>query len=180
LFNKQALFAASKYGRIEILSMILDNEADINVYNGSLTPFYTALVKEQFDAADYLIQKGASFENENEYGITDFLALCGYGHSYQKQIEYLIDIGADIFHRDKKGRDAIYHATEDCYAPLVNFLIDKGLDINTENNEGISAAEVAVKSNFHPIIEPFLENYHILNDKNKRLLSAYRLERLFK
>jgi ankyrin repeat protein len=180
VFNKQAVFASAKYGRIEILSMILDNGADINVYNGSLTPFYTALVKDQFDVADYLIKKGASFENENEYGITDFLAICGNGHGYQKQIEYLIDIGADIFHRDRKGRDAIYHAVEGCDAPLVNFLINKGLDINTENYEGVSAAEVAVNSNYHPIIEPFLDNYHMLNVKNKRLLSAYRIEKLFK
>jgi uncharacterized protein len=65
--------AAASYGRIEVIQLLLDHGADINIRdNDGDTPLY---VVETIQLAQYLLERGALLDTVNEEGIS-VLATC--------------------------------------------------------------------------------------------------------
>jgi uncharacterized protein len=60
--------AAASYGRIEVIQLLLEHGADINIRdNDGDTPLY---VVETIQVAQYLLEHGALLDTVNEEGIS--------------------------------------------------------------------------------------------------------------
>jgi ankyrin repeat protein len=177
-FFMHALHTAARLGQIQVLELLLENGANVNELEGYLTPFYRALTSYQFKTADFLISHGADIENPDSDGTTDFLAVC-YECESLEHVKYLYERGANIHVRDKDGRDALYFAMEENNLELFLYLLEIGVDINTEDIHGVSAIEHAIDYESEEVLNYALEKIDLLSDKNKKLINAYRLEKLF-
>jgi ankyrin repeat protein len=177
-FFLHALQYAAFNGQIEILEFLLDNGADVNENSGAFSPFYTAVRVMQFDAADYLVSKGADIENPDVNGFTDFLAACRIWEDIE-QIRYLVNKGVNIHAKTNDGYNGLFNAIISSNIPLVKYLLELGLDINTVDFNGKSAVDHLISTDNIDMIHLFLKKHDALSEENKRKLNPYRLTSLF-
>jgi ankyrin repeat protein len=177
-FMKTALHCAAGLGKVSILEMLLDNGANVNERDSFATPFSKALFKKEFKAADFLFSRGADIENPDDEDLTDFLYIC-YDNGKIEQAEFLIEKGANIHQTCTDGKNGLFYSLEDNNLSLFTFLVEKGLDLNIEDKNGKSLVEIAIDEDYDEFLAIFLINHELLNDKNKRIINAYRLEKIF-
>ncbi|MGL4982817.1 MAG: ankyrin repeat domain-containing protein [Treponemataceae bacterium] len=97
-----------------------------------------------FDAAELLIQKGASVNTQNEKGETPLSVAI----ENAKFAKLLIDNGAAINVKDAKGLTPLmYAAFDDAFLPTVMLLVEAGADINA------TTADASVITSLIKIIE---------------------------
>jgi ankyrin repeat protein len=175
----KSLHYAAQHNNIEIAEFVLDKGVDVSVLDGFYTPFFRSILNNNFDFADFLLSHGAEVENLDDKEVSDFLAICYRGDGTEMQLQFLIDRGANIFQKDRLGRDGLFGAVT-CNTPeTMKFLVNNGLDINTADNDDITAVQLAINENLDKALDFFIEYYEFLNERNKKLINGYRLDRLF-
>jgi ankyrin repeat protein len=69
-----------------------------------------------------------------QYGKTELMDACAKGD--RKQIEELLESGADITAKDDNGKTALHYACEQGQSDAIQLLIEKGADINQKTEFG--------------------------------------------
>ena len=138
------LVAADAPGPADIRSSLADAEdvdsaaqmlargADVNaVDEAGFTPLHHAAKSGRDDVARFLLANGADANaTETTSGRTPI-----FYASSTAMVDLLFAAGADIHHRDHKGRTALHRAAEDGLTDVAHALVSKGADVNDRDYE---------------------------------------------
>jgi ankyrin repeat protein len=153
------LLDASRDGNLDLVKQLIDQGADVHVYNNSALAF--SVRSGHLEVVKYLIDKGADIHDYNDQA---FLVASSYGHL--EIVKYLISKGADIHARND---EALTLAYDDRHNDIVKFLIQKGLNMTKSMNIPEDVQEIAIKNDAKNI--KYIKNLKIdLKEKYKHLL----------
>jgi len=139
-----ALMIAAWNGNAEIVQMLVDAGAQLNVQNNyGRTALFLAAHNGKVEIVKLLIAAGAEIA-EKEDAQTALMIVAYNGNA--EIIKLLIAAGAQLDVKDSKGRTALMHAVDQGRAEVVQLLIDAGAQINVKNNESDTALTLAVKN----------------------------------
>lgn len=125
------LSRAAYNGNLPIVKMLCDAGADLEVRDGiDYTPLMDACRNGYLELVQELIQRGANVNVVCNwgYGRTPLFAAAQWGHINNMMIE-LINAGADINYKNKKGHTALYTACVDKREDVAILLVKAGADL---------------------------------------------------
>ena len=91
----------------------------------------------------------------------------------------LIEAGANINYKDKRGNTALHYSTETQYHRLTKCLVKNGADIDCQNNKGMTALHHAARRNDIYLVKYLLFHGANINITNKYGLSPVKLALLY-
>ena len=129
---------------------LLTNDKTVNLKNNEgNTACHFAVDNEDSTCLSILLKSGAKISEKNNNGYTPLMIACSGMNSfelYPKNVDFLINNGADIFERDSEGNDALLLAMNKPNEEIIKLLIKKGADIHTKNRIGANILMNAVKN----------------------------------
>lgn len=120
---------ASKLGHAEVVKVLLDHGAKVNLKSHSMTPLLTAAWYGQDKVAELLLSKGADKESFDHSTRTPLIVAAFKG--YDKVVKVLLDNGANINKIDYNGDTAIFIAAWHGHDKIVQMLLDRRAKYNT-------------------------------------------------
>jgi len=153
---KEALMPAAANGHIEIVALLVEKKADLDVKDEyGDTPLIRACFNQHGDIAELLVRSGADIHSRDDSGRTALWAAAANGLA--KVTQLLIDNAADINAKDRKfGWTPLIVASINGRANTVKILLDNGADQTAKSNDGSTALSKA-RENGHPDIVKLLE-----------------------
>ncbi len=117
-----ALYKACANGSLDIATVLVDAEADINVKDEfGFTPFYSAVQNKHIPVIKYLLSKGARIDEKNgPYDDTALNRACVIGSL--EIVKILVNAGADINAVNKQGKSPLDFAVEKNHQSIVDYL----------------------------------------------------------
>ncbi len=133
--HKSALMVAAKYGRTEMVSLLLDYGADIDTSdsNGETALIYAA-ENGHAEVISLLIEKGANIHVHNCDGHTVLTFKVIEGNI--AMVKQLIKLGAKVNLVDADGKTPLLFAAEKGHAEIFALLLDAGADIHAKDHNG--------------------------------------------
>jgi len=167
------MFLAVETGDLEIVQMLLDAGAKVNVRSTSKE---TPLMRLDQDATPELVsllmRYGAKVNSADENGSTPLIHAAEY--STPEATQALIQAGADVNAANNRGETALMKAAERGDADTVKALIYAGANINAKDGEGNSAWKYADER----AVEDVLLSFGIeLTEAERQNLAAERAPR---
>ena len=161
VWNNTALHFASETGNFEIVKLLVDNGADVNVKrdvhrdkSDKYYPLTIAITKGHLDVAEFLVNQGANVNSYDElcYTPLHFLALLSYwnykGHkkdevglalAHKKEEDFfklLVSKGARVCTKTDTDNTPLRYAVGMGNLHIAKLLIEHGIDINVRGWHG--------------------------------------------
>lgn len=181
-----ALVVAAERGNNEIVKLLIEKGADINVKNWvGMTALSRAIYDGKLETAKILLAAGSDIESRDRSGETALMFATSRGLEFARAlvakganpnvandvgetalmrahsvetVALLLDHGADLNSKDKKGRTALMHAVAGRHLEKTRVLLERGAEVNQRNIEGETALAIARQySDNRPIIETLLK-----------------------
>ena len=131
-----ALYYAVGSDNLEMVSLLLDRGANINLASDGTTPIYTAAAHDNLEMVRFLLDRGADIKHGLLLGGGTILNL--------DMVKFLVEHGADINNRfGYNGNTVLHYAVLSNRLDLVRYLVESGININARNNFGETAASKA-------------------------------------
>lgn len=151
-FTNRKFIKAAAEGRIQELSKLLCNGAQIDAIEQGETALIAATVNSQAEAVRALIGLGAGVD------ATDALCNTALSHALHHRLfgiaRLLVQFGADLDHRTRWGDTPLTVAARMQDQPFVEAMIGMQADVNVTNSMGQSALLLA--NNHLPIVRSLL------------------------
>ncbi len=177
----QRLMDGAVLGDLTAVSQALEDGADINVtigggdYDGC-SALMMALMRQRFDVADFLIERGADVNHkrparhtpDRTRGQTPLWWAANHGNLSLAQT--LLAKGADVNTPDHHGGTPLTTAASSGHLPMVRFLLEAGADLHARIYDGRKAFNLAI-TNGHKEVAAFLLSRG--NDPNEAGRSGY-------
>jgi ankyrin repeat protein len=101
-----------------------------------------------------LLNNGAKPDIKDLGGTSPLSACARDGLKIHVEImKILLDSGADINQKNKKGESPIFRATRNNNIDIIKFLLDSGADINAKTNRGLTPLSTAAFNNYIDMIK---------------------------
>jgi uncharacterized protein len=158
LVDQTDIFEACRRGEYDLVQKICEEHPDIihvKDFKG-FTPLIIAVYNNQPAVVDYLLQKGAKVEMQDQSGNTALMGVCFRG--YTSIVKQLINAGVDVNQRNFQGATALTFAATFGHLEIARLLLDNGAAINVCDVRGKSPLD-------HAIIQE--------NDEMTALLQSY-------
>lgn len=182
------LMEASLSDHVDIMRLLLDYGADIDAREESgRTALYAAIDGEASappnpldpvgeNSVDFLLQKGADVNIQNEEGKTPFLYAVRFFSLYRPSslLRRLRRYGADLEIRDEEGETALIGVAGMGRLWAVQALLDDGAMPDAQDNEGTTALMIAIQNMprageetrlWHGTRADYLATLHLLIDR---------------
>jgi ankyrin repeat protein len=135
--GESILFEATRgYGSTDkkLASYLIKKGADVNAKNKQgRTPLFDAVQLYDIDFAKLLIENSADINATDENLMTPLFVAADYGSEH---IEYLLEKGAKINHKDIDGNTPLHLAVRSSRIDAVKALVENGADVHAKNNKG--------------------------------------------
>ncbi|KAF4878470.1 Vegetative incompatibility protein HET-E-1 [Colletotrichum siamense] len=140
--DQHALTLAARYGRVEIMRLLLDANADLEAedVNGE-TPLTMAASKGHDGVLQLLIDRKANIEATGRNGSTPLAVAAYEGHVRISRL--LLDHGANANARDDDGITPLHLAARKGHHHVVKLLLDNDADVDAQDRWGFSALAAA-------------------------------------
>jgi len=147
--NMSVLEIASLRNNISIVKLLIDNGADVNFAKSFSTPLRSALEKRNEDIVALLLEKGADPNLGDKYPLIDMIDDISYKlldknsageiKKIMRIIDLLVEHGARIDAKDKKGNIPLIYAIKKCYEndivlELLNLFCNRVMKEENEND----------------------------------------------
>lgn len=166
-----SLMWGAYYGRTEVVSVLLDNDADPNHQNfANDTSLMWACLGGFYDIVVDLVEHEADPNMQEKEGWTALMGAAVQGH--YDVVEYLLDVGADKHIENILGHSAIILASAMDRTNVVPLLGDAEY-INDQDDKQMTSLHHAAASNYTYTVEAILEfcpNYTLLDENNMTAL----------
>jgi ankyrin repeat protein len=179
LLDATPLCIAVSNGNVELVKLLVDNGADINIrssFDGH-TPLYWLPKKNPKEIIDLLIEEGADVDVKDYLGGKTplFYALFHSIFSdkdYKKIAQALIDNGADINAEDINGNTILHACAGDKDSmDSIDFLLKNGANVNSKNYSGETPLHGALCSGGKEIARMLLDSGADIKIKNNEGLT---------
>ena len=160
------------------IDMLIKLGVEVNAMYGAKSALKLTKDNNLKKVAELLENNGAKdvFDEEiaKELGVK-LIELCTNGE--KKDVEELIDMGADINQKDSNGQNALGHALIWEHKEIVKLLISRGADVNAKNELGNTALIRASKRGYEEIVELLIQKgadvHQKDNDGQNAMMVAY-------
>ncbi|CAI9096506.1 OLC1v1032671C5 [Oldenlandia corymbosa var. corymbosa] len=133
------LHSAASSGNLEIVEVLLDTGADVNLKNnGGRTAIHYAASKGWLKIAELLVSHGAKLNAKDKVGCTALHRAASIGNS--ELCEYLIEEGAEVDEVDRAGQTPLMNAVICGNKEVALLLIRHGANVDIEDKEGFLQA----------------------------------------
>ena len=173
------LTAASKQGDVALINKLLNEGAKVDEPNSgkwSATPLYWSLFDCKFEAAEFLLTKGANVNSTDSFGSTPlYMAVCCENVDLSL-IEHLIQKGADVNYKNTSdGLTSLHYAISCGSDDVARLLIEKGANVNAIADDGTTPLILAAKNDSVFIAKLLLEKGADVNwpDIHKKNAMSY-------
>ncbi len=137
-----ALMYASEKGHKEVVKLLLDKGADVNVVAGGwFTALMLAASSGHKGIVKLLLDKGADVNVADSIGHTALMRASKNGH--KEVVKLLLDKGADVNAADRDGKTALMLASEKGHKEVVKLLLDMGANVSVISKKGYNAQTLA-------------------------------------
>ena len=151
--GKTALQIAATEGSSDIVEILLDYHADLNIAGRHGGALHLAARQGHDDIAKQLIDKKAILDLRAQSELTPLHVVARKGHV--KVVKLLCTRGANMNHQTSSGRTPLYIAAENGHLDTAAYLIGEGADINLQTTYGKAALHIAI-ANCHSEIASML------------------------
>jgi len=157
------LIAASINGKIETVTLLIENGADVNQDNNyGNTPLILASLRGHTETAKLLIKNGAIVNKVNNHGNTPLISASLKGHT--ETIKLLIENGADVNKDDNNAHSLVITALKTGQTETAQLLIEKGADVSIPDNEGETPLAWALYEGHLELAKVLIEKGADVND----------------
>jgi ankyrin repeat protein len=165
-----ALTHAAHRGHLDIVQLLLQHGADMNVVSRDLTPLIAASSQKRGQVVVCLLKSGADV---NAVGSNGHFALAAAVQSTSVAIvQLLLDNGADIGERDSLGHNALFRAAHQGLVFMMELLVHRGLSVAAVDNEGHSVLMMAAVRGHTQAVEWLLQQGTAVDAVDNRGLSS--------
>lgn len=174
--NGTALMRAAYNGHLEVVKLLLDKGAKVNIQNeAGSTSLMKAAYNGHFEIVKLLIDKGASVNLKEKHGSTALIKSVARGHT--KIVKLLLNKGADTSAADTYDCEdnVCYHAPEGTaldaavsngHIDIVQLLVDAGADINRKDKTNRTLLMKAAKYGYTEIVKLLIDAGANVNKKD--------------
>ncbi|XP_078499639.1 fibronectin type 3 and ankyrin repeat domains protein 1 [Lissotriton helveticus] len=169
-----ALMTASQKGHFNLVTLLVENGADVKKLNGSgKDSLMLACYSGNLEIAQYLKSKGASWKTRDKAGCMALHSAADGGHI--NVIEWLIKDGCWVDAKDTLlewtalMRVSAVSGDEE----VASYLIDYGADVNFKDTDGQTPLMVATLNNHERLVQLLLEkgaNHLVKNEYGRSIL----------
>lgn len=173
------LIAAATYGKVELMSLLLDEGADIDAEdNEGATPLHCSVgSRGSVEAAKLLLDRRADIEAKNNKGETP-LHRAAFWEETEGVVELLLDSGADIEARNDNGETPLHYASlHTSCGIMASILLNRGANIEAKTNGGETPLHRAARNGIKDIVKELLNhgaNVYALNNAGQNVLELAR------
>lgn len=145
-FGDPLLILASAKGFLQIVELLIDNDANVNNvnFNGE-TALIIAATNNNLDLVKLLINEGANIDQADNKGFTPLLAAVIKNNF--EIVKELLDENANVNKCDKNGINALIHSIKNDNNYMTEFLIAENADLNYKDYLGNTALIYSVIEN---------------------------------
>lgn len=141
---------AAKKGSVGLIDLLVKRGANVDgdPEHSNTTPLYVALGNERNESIKCLLGHGA---NPNAGNVPAWFALFYGGDAWSiKCLDLMIEHGADINAKDKRGVNALHYwldSTDDdnrqggFHVHLINALVERGIDLQSKDENGMTVLD---------------------------------------
>ena len=152
-----ALGAASSRGNLSMVSLLVEQGADINAKGGlSGNAVYLACRGKHMAVVDFLLEKGADVNARLMNNQTPLLRACSYWANSLDAVQLLIEKAADVNLLNRSGETALFEPSRCGFKEILEILVQAGADINLQNQNGKTALFDASGMGHEEIVEILL------------------------
>ena len=175
--GKNVLSEASRMGYIEVVELLIENDADVNQKNdvdGS-SPLGLACLNNYEDIAKLLISKKADVNHKDREGYTPLMWASYHGN--KELVELLIKHGAKVNDKNKNGHSVLISGVSSGNKEVVELLIKHGAKVDAKDDYGNTALInllYTIKKK-EEIAECLVFHGADMNAKNTRGQTAYEI-----
>ncbi|XP_059168435.1 serine/threonine-protein phosphatase 6 regulatory ankyrin repeat subunit B-like [Physella acuta] len=149
--DKTALCYSVENGFVEIVKLLVDNDADVN-YASFTTPLHESCKRETFELVKMLVEAGADVNKIDKSGDSPLCISAQRGKI--DIVIFLVENGADV----NIGKSPpLFYACDEGYFEITKYLVDSGADVNLRNSDGESALGKSVFKGHLDIVKILLE-----------------------
>ena len=154
-----SLSVACKFGRTEMVSLLLENGALFQqpINSEGVTPLFLAVQHNHTECALFLIEKGANVKNVKMKSTRENLLHTASSHGNLEIVHSLLQHGMSIDDRTNNGETSLYLAAERGYVEVVTCLLENGADVNVTNHIGSSPLIAAITQRHLSVVSVILE-----------------------
>ncbi|MBR9999024.1 MAG: metallophosphoesterase [Cyclobacteriaceae bacterium] len=125
------LETAIRFNQIDIVELLIDHQANVNLQNNQTTPLFISVIYGQHYQSNeiiaLLVDRKADLDFVGLNGLTPFVLACKIKNSPAAKLLY--EKGADPGIRDQLGKDFFYYVLRGNDPSLVSFFVSKGFEI---------------------------------------------------
>jgi len=146
---------AAAYGHVEVVKLLLDNNADVNASrtNDGTTSLYIAAYNGRTEVVKLLLDNNADVNaSRTDDGTTPLYIAAQYGHT--EVVNLLLDNNADVnARRTNDGDTPLYIAAYSGRTEVVKLLLDNNADVNIERHDGEKPIDAALQCRHWDIVK---------------------------
>lgn len=148
--------ASAEHPSRTTIQSLLAAATDLNLAQADgMTALHWAVYADELDLARQLIERGASADSKNRYGVTPLSLACTNGNA--KLVELLLKAGADPKSSLKGGETVLMTAARTGDIACVRLLLDGGAPINATDDKGQTALMWAAAEGYARVVDALLD-----------------------
>ncbi|TDP85636.1 ankyrin repeat protein [Halanaerobium saccharolyticum] len=158
-YGDTAMLYAAKFGDVELIHFLIDKGAKvIDKDDDNITTLMHASRYNNYEVVKTIIDKDARVNKRDSSGRNAIYYAATY-NTDSKIINLLVENGADVNSKNKKGLTPLMRASAFNNYEVVKALIDHGADINSKTESGFTPILYAAKYSNNPeVIDILVEN----------------------
>ncbi len=174
-----AVHYAAKFGRSEVLRVLLENGAEANpsasLKDRAWTPIHYASKGGYLEIVKILLQHGVSKEVKTSFGLTPLLVASEFGHL--ELVKFLIAENSDINVKttpENHEMTALHYAAVGGFVGIAETLIKAGISKEVKTSSNLTPLHFAVSSGSVEMVNLFLQSgasHKIITQNGQDLLS---------
>lgn len=145
-YETPALLWAAERGHRQLMALLLDKGANINIQNRrdwiTGTALHKVAMHQDPSMVRLLLDKGANVEAVDQHMKTPLHHAVIEG--FEEMVELLLRKGANVKVEDYRGATPLQVAIAKGADPIITLLLDSGADIEARNEKGMTALHQAV------------------------------------
>ena len=149
-----AIHAATKGGNPDILSLLLEHDADVDSRDWEdATSLHWASDRGTLSVGQYLLDHGADINARDENGLTPLFDAARRGHVEFAQM--LLERGAVVDARENNGETSLFRAVKDGRIEVARLLLEHSADVNARDKSGKTPSQCTTQQDILELLSEY-------------------------